>query len=442
MYHSEQLLAYVVAKLPEGNLTTGWIEQGLINKGLTGNLLDKKNQEDLVIPVDRFVRLISEIHPEIDYGFFIIGTHDESKHVAIVCNERKKGIASNTAIGLNTGKIQTPELLALVSRLLSEKNRPASNDPNLDYVEELVSDAASGDVTHLLSLSVHSGKQTPLSWIKKIMKTDLNSENVLAQSGDLQEISQPVLLCSRWLLGLDIFTKTKNAIASILLVRGGQITLYFWDASQKITTFAIFEGVILNTILWKYVHPLWYTPDIHFEEKSTGPTVVVETVKTQKASIQKEKSTAERKEFDSDSPGSQSITIVRTRLIEIDNRISPLVSHLHVLSKRIAKMTNDSRFQSMSENSESAIEELRRIEKETKILEDISIRLKELEKQLVTTASTDNSSSQLSSDEIQKIVSKMTALRNLIDKIDVEIGQLDIRVSDIESLKFKRRTES
>lgn len=432
MYHSEQLLSYIVAKLPESALATGWIEQGLVNKGLVGNLLDKKNQEDLVIPVDRFIRLISETQSEIDSGFFIIGTHDKSKHVAIVSNKKNKGIAPKTVIGLNVGNLQTHELLALVTRILTGKNGPAINDPNLDYVEELLSDAANGDVSHLLSLSVNSGKQTPLDWIKKILKTDLNSENVLAQSGDIQEISQSVLIFSRWLLGLDIFAKNKNTIASLLLAQGDKITLYFWDASQKITTFAIFNGVRLYTILWKYVHPLWYRSLIQIKGESSGPTVVIEKVK----------STDTRKKFSSDSAVSQSITIVRTLLTELERRISPLVTQLHMLKKRIEKMTSDTRFHSMSENSESAIEELRRIEKETKILEDMSIRLKELEKQLETITSSGHSSSELSSSEIQKIVSKLTTLRTLMDKIDIEMKQLDTRVSDIESLKFKRRTES
>ena len=90
----------------------------------------------------------------------------------------------------------------------------------------------------------------------------------------------------------------------------------------------------------------------------------------------------------------------------------------------------------MGEHSDNALEELRRIEKDTKILEDISIRLREMDMQIETTVTS------LTPDEIQQIVGKMTALRNLIDKIEVEMGQLDSKVSDIESLKFKRRSES
>jgi hypothetical protein len=95
----------------------------------------------------------------------------------------------------------------------------------------------------------------------------------------------------------------------------------------------------------------------------------------------------------------------------------------------------------MSEHSENVIEELRRIEDETKILEYISTRLREMEKQIENTLFPDRANSILSSDEIQGIVSKMAALRELIDKIEVEIGQLDSRTTEIESLKFKRQTE-
>ncbi|MCK5389248.1 MAG: hypothetical protein KAJ36_02080, partial [Candidatus Thorarchaeota archaeon] len=96
------------------------------------------------------------------------------------------------------------------------------------------------------------------------------------------------------------------------------------------------------------------------------------------------------------------------------------------------------RSQSMSEHSENATEELRSIKNESKIIEDISARLRKMEKQIDKTSSSDS----MSSDEIQGIISKMSVLRELIDKIEVKIDQLDNRVTEIETLRFKRRTES
>ena len=155
MYHSEQVSAYIVSKLPKGKLTTGWIEQGLLNKGFTGNLLDKKNQQALVIPIDRFVRLTRDYDTEIDHGLFILGEHglNKSKLINLVSNLSNSTIDSVKAIGFNSDNIQTKELISIILRFLSEKTESIiDNDPKLDYVEELLGYGSNGDVRHLLSL--------------------------------------------------------------------------------------------------------------------------------------------------------------------------------------------------------------------------------------------------------------------------------------------------
>jgi len=242
MYHSEQLSAYIVSKLPKGKLTTGWIEQGLLSKGFTGNLQDKKNQVDLIIPIDRFTRLTRDYDAEIDHGLFILGEHglNNSKLINLVSNLNISPKNSINAIGFNSNNIQTQELIRIILRFLSEKTESViDEDPNLDYIEELVADSANGEVRHLLSLSLPSGTHKLADWIRKILKTDLKSEAVLAQFGDPNEIVPSVLLFSRWLLGLEIFRKTKNAIAAIILVCDSQIVSCFWDSPQNLATFAI-----------------------------------------------------------------------------------------------------------------------------------------------------------------------------------------------------------
>ena len=59
MYHSGQVTAYIISILPASNLATGWVEQGLVSKGLPSNLDDKNNQETLVIPIDRFAQILA-----------------------------------------------------------------------------------------------------------------------------------------------------------------------------------------------------------------------------------------------------------------------------------------------------------------------------------------------------------------------------------------------
>ncbi|MHA1135536.1 MAG: hypothetical protein ACTSSE_03540 [Candidatus Thorarchaeota archaeon] len=428
MYHSGQVSAFIVSKFPTGTLPTGWIEQGLIGKGFAGNIQEREIQEDIIIPVDRFVRLFSESGLDLDYGMFILGGLTKSKLLTAVSNLGNKDPESMNVFGLNSENLQTSELLDIAGRFLMQEPDSQQEDPNLDYIEEFLSEVANGNVTQLLSLSLLPGKQKTVSWLKKILKTDLTSEVILAKSNNPQEFSSTILLLSRWLLGLDLFKKTENAISTILLVRGNEVLLCFWNSSQKIATFAAVEGFSIGSVLRKFVLPLWYTSKQDSKDDSVGPKVVIGKTKTKPPRTQIKAPPA--------SSDSQSISIVRTRLTELNTRLTPVISSVNGIEKRISILTKDTRFQSMGEHSDNAIEELRRIEKDTKVLEDISTRLRKMEKQL------EKAGSSLSPDEIQQIVTKMTLLRNMIDKIEVEMSQLDSRVSEIESLKFKRRSEN
>jgi len=428
MFHSGQVSAFIVSKFPTSTLPTDWIEQGLLGKGFAGNIREKKIQQDLVIPVDRFVRLFSESGLDIDQGLFILGDLEKSKIITAVSNLGNNEPGSMNVIGLNSGDLQTHELIDITARFLDQESDSEDEEPNLDYIDALLSDVANGNVTQLLSLSLQPGKQKTVNWIKKILGTDLTSEVVLAKSDNPQEISSTILLLSRWLLGLDLFKNTKNAISSILLVQGTEVSLCLWNSAQKIATFALVKGFPTRKVLTKFVLPLWYTSEEVSKDEPTGPQVIIETTRKTPPRVQKKPPSA--------SSDSQSISIVRTRLIELNTRLAPLISNVSDIKKRISKFSKDTRLQSMSEHSDNAIEELRRIEKDTKILQDLSARLQEMDKQIETAGTS------LTPDEIQQIVGKMAALRTLIDKIEVEMGQLDTKVSDIESLKFKRQSES
>ena len=377
MHHSGQLSSFIVSTLPQGKLNTGWIEQGLLGKGFTGNIQDKKIQEDLVIPIDRFSRLTLDYDKEINNGLFILGEQglEKTKLITLVENEN--------VIGFRSTNIKTSELLGIIARFMSHKtDSKISSDPKLDYVEDLLTDAANGHLHNLLSLSLPSGKSKITDWIREILKTDLKSKAIMARFGDIQKISSSVILLSRWLLALEIFKKTKNAVATILLVQDTQIVFVFWDSPQNIATFGVINGNDVGQTLMKYCLPLWYTSTIDSDDKPKGPKVVIEKQKRKKSKTQKKALPDEPIVPDQVTPDDRTVSIVRTRLVELTNRFAPIVTHLNVLEKRVIKITRDTRFQSMSEHSENAIEELRRIEKETKILEDLSRRLHKLEKQI------------------------------------------------------------
>ena len=97
----------------------------------------------------------------------------------------------------------------------------------------------------------------------------------------------------------------------------------------------------------------------------------------------------------------------------------------------------------MKDSKDDTLRELQRIEQQTQVITKLSKRLEELEEKMKEISQLDQTqTSPKSSDDIQKIMMKITSLRELIDRIEIEIDQLNSRIDGIESLRFKHRTES
>lgn len=425
MYHSGQVSSFIISSLPVGELSIGWIEQGLLGKGFKGNMQDKEIQENLIIPTDRFIRLILETEPTYSHGLFILGNHIDSKLVVYLGPLTKSGKTSQTAVGFNASGIRASELINVVGQILVGRYDSINGDTNLDYIEQLISDSASGNVSNLLSLSLPPSKSTPTTWIKKILKTDLTSKDILAKSGNPLEISPPIPLLTRWLVGLDIFKRTENAISSLLLIRHADTLVYLWDSNLKVATFATVGGLSLEHILNSYLFPLWFIPT---EISKIGPEVIIEETRSSSRKIYKPP--------ESIVTDSRSISIVRTRLEDLVSRMSSLISIINNNNTRLTKLLKNGRSDVVDELSYDAIDELRRMEEDTKVIASISAKLQKLEEEF------ERGDISLDPDELQQIVTKMNCLRTILDKIEIALGTLDTKASEIESLNFKRRTES
>ena len=72
----------------------------------------------------------------------------------------------------------------MIGQILIGRFDSTYKEANLDYIEQLISDSASGNVTKSLSISLLSAKSKPTTWIKKILKTDLTSKDILTKSGN------------------------------------------------------------------------------------------------------------------------------------------------------------------------------------------------------------------------------------------------------------------
>jgi uncharacterized phage infection (PIP) family protein YhgE len=95
----------------------------------------------------------------------------------------------------------------------------------------------------------------------------------------------------------------------------------------------------------------------------------------------------------------------------------------------------------MTHHLDDTTDELNLTNKKPQTLERLVGRLGVLETQIQGLTLLQSMNSSLSAENIQEVVTKISALRSLIDKIEVEMEQLNSRINDIESLRFKSRSE-
>ncbi|TFG33965.1 hypothetical protein EU527_05775 [Candidatus Thorarchaeota archaeon] len=375
MYHSGEVSSYISAKVPNDKLSTGWIGQSILQKGFTGKLQDKKNQEQLVIPLDRFVRLTKEWTDQAEpiLGMCLIGTRGltEKRFIALVSSSSEDQFNSSIAIAFQSEKSDLKETIDKVTHFVTDtRKKKKITEPNLDYIEQLKSDVSDGSVNHLLSIRLSASEDKTSELIQNMMKTDVDSNGIVAQYGKKSIISPLILLFSRWLLGLDLFRKTRDTVATILFLLPSEIQLCLWDTPQRLATFTCINNTDLSQVFENYIIPLWFSSDNLTASKSKSPMVVIETEKKiRPSSIHLTPDTesldvasyppsadilkhlAERIDLlearlkDFSTPNTEStrmntttLDIVQSRLTETIDKMESLVIKLSVLEKRIDKV--------------------------------------------------------------------------------------------------------
>ena len=181
LYHSGQISGYIHSNLSDGPLKTGWIEQGLLSKGMKGNLRDKHNQESLVIPADRFARLARDRGGWTDAALVIIGPKGlaASKFVAMVYGPQ----GSQSLIAFQIQKTSPHEIVRfLLQNALGTKVSKLFEEPNLDYIEQLRMDASEGEVNEMTVLSLPKMQVKLSVWMKEALLSP-SSESIEIQHG-------------------------------------------------------------------------------------------------------------------------------------------------------------------------------------------------------------------------------------------------------------------
>ena len=365
LYHSGQISGYIHSKLTDGPLKTGWIEQGLLSKGVKGKLRDKNNQESLVIPADRFARLARDRGGQEDAALVIIGSKGltASKFFAMVFGQQ----GSQSLIAFQIQKTSPHDIIRfLLQNVLGTKVSTHFEEPNLDYVEQLRMDASEGELDEMTVLSLPK-KQTKMSeWMKEALLSP-SSESIEVQHGTTNAIPKFAALITRWLTGLELFKSTPSGIAAMVFIGQKTMNACFWDQPQRKVAFTTFNRKDLEGLSRKYLTPLWIVPGESVEAPKQTREVTVEPRKVVASS--KKPSSIERTEKP-----------ILTSTEGAEKTLAILSQSLDSLESQIKSPNTDS---GVSMKDRGTLEVLQsRLSETIERIESISKRLIDLEKRI------------------------------------------------------------
>jgi hypothetical protein len=370
MYHSGDVVEFIAARIPSETLATGWMEQGLLRKGFAGNLQDKNNQENLVIPTDRFVRLARDLEKSANtfMGLLILGKIGlkQPKFCSLFYRSPDEKSEFPTCVTFWTKNLGMTDIANIIARhFLSHDVRGRSGELDLDYIERLNDDAASGLVKAHLSLKIESDRMNVVDWIRDAVRNAGKSKSVISSHGELDSLSTIGLLFSRWLTGLELFKKTKENLAAFLVMSDDLMDACLWDTHLRVATFASLNEKNLEKAIDRYLSSMWASPnDLQSRDARTPEVEIGGKSKSHKTPQKATKDANEQitgvsliqieKRVDAlealfkqieNSPKGQSdnleksFMIVQTRIADVIDRLETLVRQLGDLENRL-KMLN------------------------------------------------------------------------------------------------------
>ena len=263
MYSSSEVLGYLIAQLPEKGLKSGWVEEGLLAKGLQESSTTKFNQENYIEPTHEAIQLMADRAMDAPgrTGVFILGEPglESSKLVVVLSDdERAHGrVKLVTTIWLRD--YSPHDIIRLVLKyLLGEKLSSEFEEPRLDYIEQLRIDAIEWEAAEVLSLSIPGRKFNTSIWIKQAIEQPEEEYSIALRCGKLRQIPAFALLFSRWLIDLPMFEDLNLGVAAAIFRKEDSIELAIWDNPRELATFAILLDRDLEDITRKFLVPAWF----------------------------------------------------------------------------------------------------------------------------------------------------------------------------------------
>jgi hypothetical protein len=263
MYSSSEVLGYLISQLPEKGLKPGWVEEGLLVKGLQEASSSKFNQENYIEPTHEAVHLMADRAMDAPgrTGIFILGEPGlESSKLVVVLSDDDRAPGRAKLVTTIWLRDYTPQdLIRLVLKyLLGEKISPEFEEPNLDYIEQLRIDAIEWEAAEVLSLSIPGRKFNTSIWIKQAVQQPDDEYSIALRCGKLRQIPAFALLFSRWLIDLPVFEDLNLGVAAAIFRKEDMVELAIWDNPRELATFAILLDTDLEDITRKFLVPAWF----------------------------------------------------------------------------------------------------------------------------------------------------------------------------------------
>ncbi len=263
MYSSSEVLGYLISQLPEKGLKSGWVEEGLLVKGLQESSSSKFNQENYIEPTHEAVHLMADRAMDAPgrTGIFILGEPglESSKLVVVLSDDARAPGRAKLATTIWLRDYTPQDIIRLVLKyLLGEKLSPEFEEPNLDYIEQLRIDAIEWEAAEVLSLSIPGRKFNTSIWIKQAVQQPEDEYQIALRCGKLRQIPAFALLFSRWLIDLPVFEDLNLGVATAIFRKEDLVELAIWDNSRELATFAILLDTDLEDITRKFIVPAWF----------------------------------------------------------------------------------------------------------------------------------------------------------------------------------------
>ncbi len=261
MHANGEVLGHLSIRFPGDKLKAGWIETGLLTKGITGNLVDKENQNRYVIPLSTSMRSVIDrgVSSSGAAGIMLLGTPGlrSEKFVVVFRNESQDGKLFRNISAFWIKEFTPHEITRIFLRHeLGVDVSSSFDEPGVDYVEYIREQTTIGTCAEAFSLNVPSDWSNLRTWIPDSVKDD-SSDSIIFKHETSKNSTALALLLSNWIKDMSETLKIDKPVGACFFIRGETSELFFWDGPRNILTTSIFNESDIDKHAMNILLPLW-----------------------------------------------------------------------------------------------------------------------------------------------------------------------------------------